>query len=73
MYLLHAILFGPENVLALSRKKYALVIVDDFSRYTWVRFLTSQDEATKEIIDLIKTLDISSDNKVVVLRIDNGT
>ena len=38
-------LFGPVNVLSLSRKKYALVMVDDFSKYTWVLFLQSKDEA----------------------------
>ena len=31
-------LFGPVNVMSLSRKRYALVIVDDFSKYTWVLF-----------------------------------
>jgi len=37
--LIHMDLFGPVNVLSLSRKIYALVIVDDYSKYTWVFFL----------------------------------
>ena len=73
MYLLHADLFGHVNVLSLSRKKYALVIMDDFSRYTWVRCLTFKEETTKKIIDLIKTLDRISENKVVIIRSDNET
>ena len=38
LQLLHMDLFGPVNVMSLSRKRYALVIVDDFSKYTWVLF-----------------------------------
>ena len=37
LQLLHMDLFGPMNVLSFSRKRYAMVIVDDFSKYTCVR------------------------------------
>ena len=37
--LLHMELIGPSSVESLNRKKYALVIVDDYSRFTWVYFL----------------------------------
>ena len=43
LQLIHMDLFGPVNVLSLSRKRYALVMVDDFSRYTWVEFLSTKD------------------------------
>ena len=33
LQLLHMDLFGPVNVMSLSRKRYDLVIVDDFSKY----------------------------------------
>ena len=66
-------LFGLVNVSSLSNKRYALVLVDDYSRYTWVRFLQSKDEAAQEIIALIKTLDKGSEDKVTILRSDNGT
>jgi hypothetical protein len=36
--LLHVDLFGPPSHASLGRKKYCLVIVDDYSRYTWVYF-----------------------------------
>ena len=42
LQLIHMDLFGPVNMLSLSRKKYALVMIDDFSRYTWVEFLSSK-------------------------------
>nr|GFB68355.1 retrovirus-related Pol polyprotein from transposon TNT 1-94 [Tanacetum cinerariifolium] len=37
LYLLHMDLCGPMRVESVNRKKYILVIVDDYSRFTWVR------------------------------------
>jgi len=38
--LLHIDIFGPTKTLSLSGKRYGFVIVDDFSRFTWVLFLS---------------------------------
>ena len=46
LQLIHMDLFGPVNVMSISRKRYALVMVDDYSKYTWVLLLQSKDEAT---------------------------
>jgi hypothetical protein len=43
--LLHMDLFGPVAYLSIGGSKYGLVIVDDFSRFTWVFFL--QDVGAK--------------------------
>ncbi|GJW51035.1 retrovirus-related pol polyprotein from transposon TNT 1-94 [Tanacetum coccineum] len=45
LHLLHMDLCGPMRVKSINRKWYVLVIVDDYSRYTWVHFLRSKDEA----------------------------
>ncbi|GKC79031.1 retrovirus-related pol polyprotein from transposon TNT 1-94 [Tanacetum coccineum] len=47
--LLHMDLCGPMRVASINEKKYILVIVDDYSRCTWVYFLHTKDE-TPEII-----------------------
>ncbi|GKD64733.1 retrovirus-related pol polyprotein from transposon TNT 1-94 [Tanacetum coccineum] len=47
--LLHMDLCGPIRVSTINRKKYILVIIDDYSRFTWVYFLYTKDE-TLEII-----------------------
>ncbi|GKB91167.1 retrovirus-related pol polyprotein from transposon TNT 1-94 [Tanacetum coccineum] len=39
--LIHMELCGPMRVESIDGKKYILVIVDDYSRYTWTRFLRS--------------------------------
>jgi len=41
--LLHIDLFGPVTTESLYRSKYGLVIVDDYNRWTWVKFLRSKD------------------------------
>ena len=46
--LLHMDLFGPSRTPSLGRKSYAYVIVDDFSRYTRVLFLSQNNEALYE-------------------------
>nr|GEW06090.1 hypothetical protein [Tanacetum cinerariifolium] len=42
--LLHMDLCGPMRVASINGKKYILVIIDDYSRYTWIVFLRSKDE-----------------------------
>ena len=42
LHLLHMDFFGPTSVKSLGRKSYCLVVIDDFSRYSWVFFLSTQ-------------------------------
>ncbi|GKB73070.1 retrovirus-related pol polyprotein from transposon TNT 1-94, partial [Tanacetum coccineum] len=51
--LLHMDLCGPMRVASINGKKYILMIVDDYSRYTWVYFLCTKDEAPDMIIDFV--------------------
>nr|GEW35097.1 retrovirus-related Pol polyprotein from transposon TNT 1-94 [Tanacetum cinerariifolium] len=52
LYLLHMDLYGLMCVASVNEKKYILVIVDDYSRFTWVKCLISKDEAPDFIIKL---------------------
>ncbi|GJR75803.1 integrase, catalytic region, zinc finger, CCHC-type containing protein [Tanacetum coccineum] len=45
LYLLHMDLCWPMRAASVTGKKYILVIMDDYSRFTWVKFLASKDEA----------------------------
>nr|GFB05740.1 Gag-Pol polyprotein [Tanacetum cinerariifolium] len=45
LHLLHMDLCGPMRIASINGKRYVLVIVDDYSHYTWVHFLWSKDEA----------------------------
>ena len=66
-------LCGPMRVQSINRKRYVLVVVDDYSRFTWVKFLRSKDEAPEIIIKLIKQLQVSLNKTVRFVRTDNGT
>nr|GEW41502.1 hypothetical protein [Tanacetum cinerariifolium] len=58
LYLLHMDLCGSMHVESVNGKKYILVIVDDFSRFTWVKFLRSKDEALDFIIKFLKMIQV---------------
>nr|GEX43948.1 hypothetical protein [Tanacetum cinerariifolium] len=53
--------------------RYVLVIVDDYSRYTWVHFLRSKDEAPEVIITFLKRITVLLQSPVIIIRIDNDT
>nr|GFA29860.1 hypothetical protein [Tanacetum cinerariifolium] len=46
----------PMRVESVNGKKYILVIVDDYSRFTWVKFLRSNDETPMFIIKFLKMI-----------------
>ncbi|GKD14460.1 retrovirus-related pol polyprotein from transposon TNT 1-94 [Tanacetum coccineum] len=73
LYLLHMDLCGPMRVASINRKRYILVIVDDYSRFTWVRFLRTKDEAPEAIIKCIKNIQVRLNATVRNVRTDNGT
>ncbi|GKC73333.1 retrovirus-related pol polyprotein from transposon TNT 1-94 [Tanacetum coccineum] len=54
--LLHMDLCGPMRVVSINGKSYILVNVDNYSRFTWVRFLRTKDEAPEAIIKCIKNI-----------------
>nr|GEY89624.1 hypothetical protein [Tanacetum cinerariifolium] len=72
LYLLHMYLCGPMRVASINEKKYILVIVDDYSRFTWVKCLRSKDEALDFIFKFLKIIKVRLKVHVRRIRIDNG-
>nr|GEW60668.1 retrovirus-related Pol polyprotein from transposon TNT 1-94 [Tanacetum cinerariifolium] len=72
LYLLHMDLCGPMRVESVNGKKYILVIVDDYSRFTW-KCLRSKDEAPDFIIKFLKMIQVRLKVPVRRIRNDNGT
>ncbi|KAL8108004.1 hypothetical protein AgCh_024432 [Apium graveolens] len=72
-HLLHVDLFGLVNVTSIVKKKYAMVIVDEFIRYTWVYFLHTKSETSSILIDHVKQLDKLVKDSVKIIRSDNDT
>ncbi|GJV93042.1 putative ribonuclease H-like domain-containing protein [Tanacetum coccineum] len=73
LFMLHMDLFGPTFVSSLMHKKYCLVVTDDYSRFTWVFFLTTKDETSEILKRFIKEIENLVDKKVKIIRSDNGT
>nr|GEZ67995.1 retrovirus-related Pol polyprotein from transposon TNT 1-94 [Tanacetum cinerariifolium] len=73
LYLFHMDMYGLMCVASINEKRYILVIVDDCSRFTWVRFLRSKDEAPEAIIKCIKNIQVCLNTTIRNVRIDNGT
>ncbi|GKA94792.1 ribonuclease H-like domain-containing protein [Tanacetum coccineum] len=66
-------LCGPMRMESINGKKYILVIFDDYSRFTWVKFLRSKDEAPDVIIKCIKNIQVRLNATVRNVRTYNGT
>ncbi|GKA36547.1 retrovirus-related pol polyprotein from transposon TNT 1-94 [Tanacetum coccineum] len=73
LYLFHMDLCGPMRMASINGKRYILVIVDDYSRFTWVRFLRTKDEAPEAIIKCIKNIQVCLNATVRNVRTNNGT
>nr|GEU56466.1 uncharacterized mitochondrial protein AtMg00810-like [Tanacetum cinerariifolium] len=58
---------------SLMKKMYCLVVTDDYSRFTWVFFLTNKDETSGILKSFITRIENLVDHKVKVIRCDNET
>src|SRR3954470_24926359 len=70
--LLHIDLFGPVKTASVRRKKYGLVIVDDYSRWTWVKFLKHKDETHSVFFDFCIQIQSEKECKIIKVRSDHG-
>ncbi|WVZ58312.1 hypothetical protein U9M48_008593 [Paspalum notatum var. saurae] len=70
--LLHMDLFGPTTYTSIGGNNYGFVIVDDFSRYTWVYFLENKTEVAHVFSKFAKRAQNEFNNSIVKIRSDNG-
>jgi hypothetical protein len=64
---------GPSQLRSMGAKWYVLVIVNDYSCYSWVFFLESKDEVLEHFLSLALRLNNEHPNFLKVIRSDNGT
>ncbi|CAJ2637485.1 unnamed protein product [Trifolium pratense] len=72
LQLLHMDLFGPSRTRSFGGNVYALVIVDDFSRYTWTLFLVQKSDAFKAFKKFAKQIQNEKSLKITSIRSDHG-
>jgi transposase InsO family protein len=71
--MLHINLFGPVAYISIGGNKYHLVIIDDYSRFTWVFFLQDKSETQEVLKKFLRRAQNEFDVKVKKIRSDNGT
>jgi transposase InsO family protein len=71
--LLHMNTIGPSRVRSMESKWYVLVIVDDYSRYSWVFFLEIKDEVFEQFWSLALRLNNEHPNYLKAIHSDNET
>nr|GEY35208.1 integrase, catalytic region, zinc finger, CCHC-type, peptidase aspartic, catalytic [Tanacetum cinerariifolium] len=69
---LHTDLCGPMRTESINKKKYVLVIVDDYTRFGWVRFLRTKDETLKVFLKILKNTQRALNATVRMVKTDNG-
>nr|GEW13384.1 hypothetical protein [Tanacetum cinerariifolium] len=70
---LHMDLCGPMRVASINGERYVLVIIDDYSRYTWTYFLRSKDETPEVLIDFLRLVQRGLHAQIRIVRTDKGT
>jgi hypothetical protein len=70
--LLHMNVVGPSWVRFMGGKWYVLVVVDDYSRYSWVFFLESKDEVFEHFRSLALRLNNEHPNCLKANRVTMG-
>nr|GEW38967.1 retrovirus-related Pol polyprotein from transposon TNT 1-94 [Tanacetum cinerariifolium] len=70
--LLHMDICGPMRVASINGKKYILVIVDDYSRYTWTLFLRYKDETPEVLKDFLTMIQQNLQAPVISVQTDKG-
>jgi transposase InsO family protein len=71
--LLHMDLFNPIAYISIGRIKYCLVIVDDYSRYTWVFFLQEKSQTQDTLKGFLRRAQNEFGLRIKKIRRDNGT
>ncbi|GKB56582.1 retrovirus-related pol polyprotein from transposon TNT 1-94 [Tanacetum coccineum] len=70
--LLHMDLFGSSAIKSYGGNLYTLVVVDDYSRYTWTKFLKTKNEAFEKFEILSRKIQNQLGSSIVAIRTDHG-
>jgi len=66
--LLHMDLFGPSRTMSLGGNLYGLVVVDDYSRYTWTLFLHRKNDVYSKFKKLARKLQNTCCSNIGAIR-----
>lgn len=70
--LVHTDLIGPTKTSSYSGNHFAIVLVDDHSRYTWIYFLKEKSEVLSKFVEFTEAIEKEFGQLIKCLRSDNG-
>jgi hypothetical protein len=62
---------GPFLHPSISKERFFLIFVNDFSRFTWIYFLRKKSDVFQHLKDFKALVETHSRKKIKVLRTDN--
>jgi flavin reductase (DIM6/NTAB) family NADH-FMN oxidoreductase RutF len=71
--MLHIVLFDPIAYISIANNKYSIVIIDDYSHFTWVFLLHDNSETQEVLKKFLKRAQNKFDVTVMKIRSDNGS
>jgi hypothetical protein len=70
--LIHFDIWGPIATKSIHNHVFFLTVVDDYSRFTWIKLMKDKYETRQHVIDFIKMIEIQHKSHVKIVRSDNG-
>jgi hypothetical protein len=70
--MIHSDLMGPFSHPSISKARFVLIFVDDFSRFTWIYLLRKKSEVFQHLKDFKALVETQSGKKIKALQTDNG-
>ena len=70
--LVHMDLFGPTKMLSLNGKRFGLILVDDYSKFSWVFFIFHKNEAFDKFLLFFRRVQTVHEAKVATIQTDHG-
>ena len=72
LQLVHTDLHGPMRTQTMSGKQYWIIFIDDYSRYRWIKFLCTKDEAYTAFLEYKAYAENQTGKTIKMLRDDKG-
>ena len=70
--LFHTYLMKPTRPTSYSEHRYVMVLVEDHSRFTWVKFLKEKSETLSKFMDFKDAIANEFEKKIKCVRNGNG-
>jgi len=70
--LLYVNIWGPCSTTSITGYKYFLTIIDDFSRFTWIKLMKHKSQTRDHLKNFVNYIETQFDAKLKAIRSDNG-